>query len=561
MKIALLLSLLAVESFATADTLHISASSDLRVLFDTDDEVELQLAAASLWQGGAEEQVLDSSRLAPVFNCVRALVEQRTGGLEGTKFAAELLEGITLQGGEDTAALRQQCKSFRHDHRPVQVDRNEQARYVSRLRQYGDRVRTLLYRFIKPTTTCYSISGRLSAGLIAAFGGDIALEYCRANNGRHWLQTALEAEVGYGIGVLSLWRAGNYRYRMNHLGGPFTYTKTRHRDWALGFGLSKAEFGEDYAHRQRGIIIAIPARRNKRVSAGLGAAYLRTWGKRIGLKFLPLGTRDEHLLAEYAALSRRDLLREQASIAAVLHTGEKAILQIEPASDNAKVKFRLCSPDTSVCEDLLGGRYFPLDLIESNLARLHAAQTTLQKEAKQQRTYMVGAAIVATAASAPVTLKNAAGKFSRTAKILPSSWDGFDFNAYRVNKGRAKKAWQPLQEFLQKIFDSRPARMLGERASKTVEAWNGLFVKLGRERIISKTLRTGIPAIVIVSSGVTVLLTSIKLAKQELTLTKIAEIKTQQEEIFTLLQNPYQEVLVHDRTLLLQSLRFLVSQP
>ncbi len=599
MKLVVLLSLLAIENVAAANVQHVSASDDLRVLFDTDDELELQLAAASLWQSGDNEQVFGAAMLAPVLSCVRSLVEKRTGGLEGTRVAADILAGITLQGGEDAAALLQRCNTYRHDHAQVRVERNEQARYVSSLRDYGDRVRTLLYRFIKPTTTCHSVSGRLSAGLIAAFGGDIALEYCHANNGRHWLQTALEAEAGYGAGALLLWRFGSYRYRMNYLSGPFTYTKTRRRDWALGFGLSSAEFGEDYSHRQQGIIIAIPGRRNKRISAGIGAAYQRTWGWRAGLKFLPLGTRDEHLLAEYAALSRRDLLLEQASIAAVLRTGERAILQVEHASrgDTTSAKFRLCSPDTSVCEDLLGGRYFPLDLIESNLKRLQTAEHVLQEKSADQRTRMIATAIVATAASAPVTLKNMAGRFSRTAKILPSRWDGFDFNThYRVNEdgtskqpqastsgarkrpkvstsaasGRGlrnsrsatrQKIWRPLQEFLQKIFDSRPVSALGETASKTVESWNGLFIKLGRGRFISKTLRVGIPAIIIVSSGVTVLLTSLKLAEQELALEKVAEIKAQQEEIFKLLQNPYQEVLIHDRTLLLQSLRYLVSQP
>ena len=597
MKLVVLLSLLAIENVATANMQHVSASDDLRVLFDTDDELELQLAAASLWQGGTDEQVLDATVLAPVLSCVRSLIEKRTGGLEGTRVAADILASITLLGGEDAAALLQRCNTYRHNNTQVRVDRNEQARYVSRLRDYGDRVRTLLYRFIKPTTTCHSVSGRLSAGLIAAFGGDIALEYCHANNGRHWLQTALEAEAGYGAGALLLWRFGRYRYRMNYLGGPFTYTKTRRRDWALGFGLSRAEFGEDYSHRQQGIIIAIPGRHNKRI--GLGVTYQRTWGRRAGLKFLPLGTRNERLLAEYAALSRRDLLLEQASIAAVLHTGEKAILQVEydQQGDTTLVKFRLCSPDTSVCEDLLGGRYFPLDLIESNLERLQTAEHVLQEKSAEQRTHMIATAIVATAASAPVTLKNIAGRFSRTAKILPSRWDGFDFNThYRVNEdgtskqpqastsgarkrpkvstsaasGRGlrnsrsaarQKIWQPLQEILQQIFDSRPVNVLGETASKTVEAWNGLFVKLGRNRVISKTLRLGIPAVIIVSSGITVLLTSLKLAEQELALAKVAEIKAQQEDVFKLLQNPYQEVLIHDRTLLLQSLRYLVSQP
>ncbi len=553
MKLVVLLLLLGVDSFASAGALPVSASSDLRVLFDTEDEVELRLAAQSLWQGGTEEQVLDAAALAPVLVCVRSLVEQRIGGLEGTQVAADILASLAPHGGYDATALLQRCNTYRHEHAPRRIDRNEQARYVSRLRQYGDRVRTLLYRFIKPTTTCYSISGRLNAGLLAAFGGDVALEYCLANNGRHWLQAALEAEAGYGMGALARWRFGNYRYRMNYLGGPFTYTKTRHRDWALGFGMSTAEFGEEYAHRQLGIIIAIPGRHSRSLSAGLGAAYMRTWGRRVGLKFLPLGTRDERLLADYAALSRRDLLREQASLAAVLHTEEQAILQVEHATqgDTTTAKFRLCSPHTSACEDLLGGRYFPLDLIESNLARGQAAEHAWQQESAAQRTRMVGAAIIATATSAPVTLKNAVGRFSRTARILPSRWDGFDFNASRVNKGRG---------FLWKIFDSRPVASVGETASRLVEAWNGLFVRLGRDRFISKTLRTGIPAIIIVSSGVTVLLTSLELARRDLALEKVAAIRAQQEEIFKLLQNPYQEVLVHDRTLLLQSLRYLVSQ-
>lgn len=553
MKLVVLLSLLIVESFARADVLRVSASRDLRVLFDTEDEVELRLAAKSLRQSGTAEHVFDAALLAPVLDCVRSLIEQRRGGLEGTRIAADILASLTLAGDDEAVALLQRCNTYRAEREQVQIDRNEQARYVSRLRQYGDGVRTLLYRFIKPTTTCYSVSGRLSAGLIAVFGGDLALEYCRANNGRHWLQTALETEAGYGVGVLAQGRVGSYRYRMNYLGGPFTYTKTRHRDWALGFGLLSAEFGEEYAHRQLGIIIVIPSRSNRRASAGLGAAYLRTWGRRAGLKFLPLGTRDEHLLAEYAALSRRDLQREQAAIAAVLHTGEQAILQVERASagETTAVKFRLCSPNRAVCEDLLGGRYFPLALIERNLVRWQAAEQIGQKKLAGQRPRLIGAAIVATVASAPVTIRNAVGKFSRTAKILPSRWDGFAFNAYHVNEGEG---------FLQKMFDSRPVSALGETASRVVEAWNGLFVRLGRDRWLSKILRTGIPALVIVSGGVTMMLTSLQLAKQELALEKVAAIRAQQQEIFKLLQNPHQEVLIHDRTLLLQSLRYLVSR-
>lgn len=553
MKLAVLLSLLIVESFARADVLRVSASRDLRVLFDTEDEVELRLAAKSLRQSGTAEHVFDAALLAPVLGCVRSLIEQRRGGLKGTRVAADILASLTLAGDNEAVALLQRCNTYRAEHEQVRIDRNEQARYVSRLRQYSDGVRTLLYRFIKPTTTCYSVSGRLSAGLIAVFGGDLALEYCRANNGRHWLQTALEAEAGYGVGMLAQGRVGSYRYRMNYLGGPFTYTKTRHRDWALGFGLLSTEFGEEYAHRQLGIIIVIPSRSNRRASAGLGAAYLRTWGRRAGLKFLPLGARDEHLLAEYAALSRRDLQREQAAIAAVLHTGEQAILQVERASagETTAVKFRLCSPNRAVCEDLLGGRYFPLTLIERNLVRWQAAEQIGQKKLAGQRPRLIGTAIVATVASAPVTIRNAVGKFSRTAKILPSRWDGFAFNAYHVNEGGG---------LLQKMFDSRPVSALGETSSRVVEAWNGLFVRLGRDRWLSKILRTGIPALVIVSGGVMVMLTSLQLAKQELALEKVAAIRAQQQEIFKLLQNPYQEVLIHDRTLLLQSLRYLVSR-
>ena len=561
---------------------NLRASDDLRVLFDTDDELELQVAAASLWQGGTDEHVFDTHMYVPVLGCVRSLVEERTGGLAGTQVAAEILAGVGFTVPHAAEELLQRCRAYRRDTARERIDRNVQARDIAGLRDYGDRVRTLLYRFIKPTTTCYSMGGRFNAGLLAVFGGDIAFEYCLANNGRHWLQTALEAEAGYGIGALLTWRVGNYRYRMNYLGGPFTYTKTRHRDWALGFGMTRAEYGDEYAHQQRGIIIAIPNRRSKSISAGLGAAYLRTWGQRVGLKFLPLGTRDERLLAEFAALSRRDLLLEQASIAAVLRVEEGVRLEIEyeQRADEKVVKFRLCSLDSSVCEDLLGGRYFALALLEDNLARVQAEQTTLHAQARRQRTHMIGAAIVSTAGSAPVALKNAVGKFSRTANILPSRWDGFDFGAPHVNEGgtrktvsthgrgfrqastvRRQKIWQPLQEFLQKVFDSHPVRSVGETASKAVEAWNGLFVKLGRERLLSKMLRAGIPAVIIVGSGVTVLLTSLKLAKQELALEKVAAITTQQEEIFQLLQNPYHEVLVHDRTQLLQSLRFLVSQP
>ena len=579
-----LLLLVTVRSKAAAEVHHVLASDDLRLLFDTDDELELQVAAASLRQGevGEEDMLLASAAQAQVLSCVRALVEGRAGGLEGTRVAAEILSELTfpLQQDSGAAALQQRCATYRHSTPRQRVDRNEQARYIAHLGEYGDRVRTMLYRFIKPTTTCYGLSGRLSAGLLAAFGGDVALEYCAANNGRHWLQTALEGQAGYGVGALFTWRAGNYRYRMNYLGGPFTYTKTRHQDWALGFGLTSAAYGEEYAHQQRGIIIAIPSRHsgkgrrhtptNRRVSAGLGAAYMRTWGVRAGLKFLPLGTRDQRLLSEYAALSQRDLMLEQATIASALRSDEKAVLQIEQSEQSGVVvvKFRLCSHDTSVCEELLGGRAFPLALIMTNLERLQRTQTVLQDKHDQARVRMIGAAIIATAAGAPITLKNAVGKFSRTAKILPSRWDGFDFDDKIMNAdGRGivdpqtpAGARQSLREFVQKIFDSRPVAAMGEAASQATEVWNDIFVKMGRERLFSKTLRVGIPAVAIVSGGVVTLLTSLKLAGQEIALEKLQKISIQQQEINQLLQNPYHEVIVHDRTVLLQSLHFLVSQ-
>ena len=579
-----LLLLVTVKSMAAAEVHDVSASDDLRLLFATDDELELQVAAASLWQGEVEEEgvMLESAAQAQVISCVRDLVEGRTGGLEGTRVAAEILSELTftLQQDSDVAELQQRCATYRQSTPRQQVDRNEQARYIARLSEYGDRVRTMLYRFIKPTTTCYGLSGRLSAGLLAAFGGDVALEYCAANNGRHWLQTALEGQAGYGIGALFTWRVGNYRYRMNYLGGPFTYTKTRHKDWALGFGLTSAEYGEEYAHQQRGIIIAIPSRHsgkgrrhtpaNRGLSAGLGAAYLHTWGMRGGLKFLPLGTRDQRLLSEYAALSQRDLMLEQATISAALRSDERAVLQIETSEQGgvASVKFRLCSLATSICEELLGGRAFPLALIMTNLDRLQLARTALQDKHDHARVRLIGAAIIATAAGAPLTLKNAAGRFSRTAKILPSRWDGFDFDDKVMNKdGRGFSdpqapagLRQSLREQVQKIFDSRPVAALGETASKVTEAWNDIFVKMGRERLLSKTLRIGLPAVVIVSSGVVTLLTSLKLAGQEIALEKLQKISTQQQEIKQLLQNSYHEVIVPDRTVLLQSLHFLVSQ-
>lgn len=555
---------------AMSEAYEVSASTDLRVLFATDDAEELRLAAASLWQGNVAVPAVPFDAIVDVslLKCARALIEERRGGMEGTRVAAEILAGLTYtqHRQHDAAQLLQRCRQYRRDTARERLDRNEQARYIAHLSDYGDHVRTMLYRFIKPTTTCYQLSGYLGVGLLAAFGGDVALEYCAANNGRHWVQTALEGQLGYGVGALTLWRLGNYRYRMNYLGGPFTYTKSRSKKWALGFGVVSHEYGEEYAHRSRGIIIVIPSRRNDRASAGLGVAYLRTWGQRAGLKFIPLGTRDKRLLSEFAALSRRDLLLEEATLSGVLHMQENARLQIE-AVDNAAVKFRLCTNDTSVCEYLLGGRAFPLSVIVANLQRLQTMQGALRKEHDRLRIKMLGAAILATASAAPSVLKNAAGNFSRHARILPSRWDGFDYNEHlgrprglRSAKTPARQQlWQPLQELLQKVFDSRPLQAVGETSSSIVEAWNALFVKMGRERMVSRALRVGIPGVVIVGSGIVVMLTSLKLAEFDLALQKTDEIKTQQEEIAKLLENPYHEVIITDRRLLLQSLHYLVG--
>ena len=100
--------------------------------------------------------------LPPCSPVCEPLVEQRVGGLAGTREAAEILTRVDLTVPDERLLVR--CQAYRRDTPREQVDRNEQARYIANLRDYDDRVRTLLYRFIKPTTTCYSVAGRLSAG-------------------------------------------------------------------------------------------------------------------------------------------------------------------------------------------------------------------------------------------------------------------------------------------------------------------------------------------------------------------------------------------------------------
>ena len=556
-------------------------TSDMKKLFDTKDETELALAGASLSQDMDESSVntlyIDAVAYGKVLKCVRKIMESRAGGLEGTRKAADLLVGLgqAMYLGHGALELERDCKNYQQSSPKMRVDRNEQARFIA-YSGYDARVKTMLYRFIKPTTTCYTLGGKLDAGLVGTAGADVGLEYCLANNGRHWIQLALEGRAGYGAGLLTLIRFGAYRYRMNHLGGPFTYTPTRSKSWVVGFGMGTDEYGEDYAHKSKHVILAIPRRGSK--GMGIGLAYLRQWGARGGFKFLPLGTRGKSLISSFVNLSKGDLAREQATLASALRSENTHILKVDVSGDGAdhQVKFTMCTNDRSTCNDLLGGRYFPLSLIRDNIERLQLAEDSVEDSLQEQRTRMLIAGGVAVATAGTLVVKRNMQRFSTASEVTEEVWDSHKQGSVVKAINQAERGvpsftspslqsiWAPVQNFLQRLLDSHPAQAIAKFANKVVDSYNKTFVELDKGvKIIGKAspvLRVALPVAAVVGGGGIAFLSSFKVNGYEMTLQRFHKIEGQRDEIADLIQNPHSEIIVYDQRLMLETLRYLVSR-
>ena len=577
MKIVLLLVglILSVpEIEATTDgSYELIETTDLEKIFNTNDPEELRLAQASLIANGLTDNstdYYDVASYAGVLTCVRKIIEEGRGGLQGTRVAAQLLKELTnvmfLQ--QRGSPLRLRCEKYAGSTDSEGVDRDEQAQFITHLDDYDSRVKTMLYRYIKPTTTCFQVGGRVDVGLVAVVGGDVGLEYCYANNGRHWLQMALGGRGGYGAGALAMLKIGNYRYRMNHLGGPFTYTKTRDSTWALGFGMSQTDYGENYAHSTRGILFVIPSRQSK--SLGAGIAYTKSWGRRAGLKFLPLGTSDQKLVDEYASLSDNDLIAEQGTLSKELRSMGKAVLRVN-IDNSQQVTFILCDADGNQCRDLAAGSSFPLSLLKENMETLKLTYQEAQDRAFEAKLRKIAGAGAALTVAAPMTIRTLLEQYSTedgiplkqlvkerhqqgarlpygfkiddAGELVPDNTRGLKFGNDKLNQ---------LLEKPQKVLDSSFSRKLHEIADRFLHGYNHGLFKNSRARYI-------IPAVALVGGGFVALFASLDEHKNKQIVAKLKEIEDQRQELARILAEPNSQMVIYDQRLMIETLKYLIN--
>ena len=603
MKIAILIGLILtipaiVEATADKGGYELVESTDLKKIFNTSDPKELELAQASLATGiSSDDQAnyYDVMSYAGVLSCVRRIIEEKRGGLQGTRVAAELLNELTnvmfLQ--QRGSSLRLKCEKYADSTARESVDRDEQAQFITHLDGYDSRVKTMLYRYIKPTTTCFLIGGRVDLGLVAVVSSDVGLEYCYANNGRHWVQMAIGGRGGYGAGALAMFKLGNYRYRMNHLGGPFTYTNTRDKTWAVGFGMSETDYGEDYAHSTRGVLIVIPSRHNRSL-LGIGLGYTKSWGGRAGLKFLPLGTRDNKLVAEYASLSNNDLIAEQATLPQELRNTGKAILRVN-IDNNQQVTFIFCNADGNQCRNLAAGNSFPLSLLTENMESLQLNYQDAQDSAFEATLRKMAGAGAALTVAAPMTvrtllehysteekgikLRELADKRLKQGAKLPYGYDkGYNevTNTYELiddktgetlkdgkaqegsprglknfNNKKIQKIWSPWQIKTQTVLDSNFSRKLHKTTDDFLHGYSSLF-KHSRLRYV-------IPVIAVVGGATVALLASLDERKNKQIVAQLKEVEKQSKEVSRLLANPNSQVIIYDQRLMIETLKYLVN--
>lgn len=537
----------------------IAETTDLSKAFGTTDAEELRVAEESMET--LDQHYADDNFPYPVSDidaqnllvCVREIVERRLGGLEGTRKAGEFLTALDgrLELEKSARDLLARCESYRSQASATTIDRNEQAKYIAKLRTNSGAIpvkaRITLYRFVKPTTSCFAAGVVADGAVLAAVGGDAALEYCYANNGRRWIQMALEGRAGYGAGGLALLRLGNYRYRMNYLGGPFTYTKTKERKWAVGFGMTHREMGEDYQHRQKGIIFVLPSRRANKNILGLGIGYFKSWGMRGGFKFLPLGTNKKGMLKEFRSLHRKDLIAEEATLQHVLSDSGNYLLSVTPgeSGDDPKVKFTLCNRDSGECGDLFAGRYFSVKKMQENLAAIQSAADNLEGA---QRADSIKTALYASLALSfigTVAVRRVLDILTTEGDLAPSVWKGKRPYNPPTNRGiKWFSFFEPLNDLLQKIADSKPVLAIRDISTKAIEGWNKMFNK-APSFINNNIFRLGVPGVAVVAGGVMALISSVKAERGEILVRTYHNIVDKQEQIAGILPNTDREIFIN----------------
>ncbi|MDE3268997.1 MAG: hypothetical protein OYH77_01790 [Pseudomonadota bacterium] len=538
----------------------IAETTDLSRAFDTTDADELKIAEESMTT--IDDQYADEDFAYPVSDidaqnllvCVREIVERRLGGLAGTRQAAAFLVTLNarLEVEQSVREVLAECESYRKQASVDPIDRNEQARYIAKLRTSAGAVpikaKITLYRFVKPTSTCYAIGMIADAGLLAAVGGDAGFEMCSANNGRRWIQMALEGRAGYGAGGVALLKLGRYRYRMNYLGGPFTYTKTRDKKWAVGFGMTTKEMGEDYQHRHKGIIFVLPSKRANRNILGLGIGYFKQWGMRGGFKFLPLGTNKKGMLKEFRSLSRQDLFAEEASLQHVLSDQGSYLLRVSPSesSSEPKVKFSLCNRETDECGDLFGGKYFVVEKMQANLRLLQNATKQLEGT---QRSDSIKTALYSTLAlsfAGTAVVRRALNSITTEGEVTSSIWKGTKGYEAPQPKDRGIKwfkFWEPLDDLLQKAANSKPMLAIRDLATKISNVWDNMFNKAPKY-ISSNFFRIGTPVAAVAVGGVMAMISAVKSERGEILVRTYHDITDKQKQVMETLPHQDSDIFI-----------------
>ena len=577
------------QSSGDAGKAEVIETDDMSKVFSTTDADELKVAEASM-QDSDDEYADDGSDVyktwgelqGDVFICVRSVIEKRIDGTEGVKKAASFLGELERKTsiGASISGLLSRCQTYVKSGKTIKIDRNVQALSISHLDSSVKylapdniwRVKVTLYRFAKPTTTCFAIGATADLGLAASVGAGLNLDYCSANNGRRWFQTSLEGRGGYGVGGLALIRFGRYRYRTNYLAGPFVHTKTRSKKWALLFGMQDVEMGEDYQHKMKGIIFVIPSRNSNKNALGLGMGYFKEWGLYGGLKFLPLGTSKKKLVNNFKRLLREDLAREEATISHALDVGDKEkrmILRVttDDNYEDPSVKFTACSSDGERCADLLGGKYFSVRLMQNNLRRMRGTVDSLSGKERAERIKLIASATLATSIGGIFSLRRVLDSLTTTTEgIKLTEWTGnrpyvADINNRGIKYFDFFKSFKPaqdLQKFLQGLVDSKPVSLVHKMVSNTYEGWNKIFEKAPTKIIGNNFFRLGIPIGAIVVSGVIAVISSVKVAQHEIMVKTYNSVADKQEQIIKLIPNPEREIIIYDKKLMLIALQQLV---
>lgn len=235
--------------------------------------------------------------------CARTILEKKLGGERGVGVASEIVNDIVavFRANKDRSSklaeltqISEACMDIKGSMDKVKVSRNAQINKV-KTAPVSLPTKLLLEGFLKPTITCWKsgIGAGAAIGLSVAAKVDVA--YCRATNGRQWLQLSLGGGGGLGIGIVVDVNWGKYQDTDVYRKSLYGVHSSRKAAVAAVLGMS----AEDFDSSSYGILNVKISERSEEANGytfGL-AGYAAQLGQ-IDIKYVPLGT-DEEFLMDY----------------------------------------------------------------------------------------------------------------------------------------------------------------------------------------------------------------------------------------------------------------------